>query len=195
MGYVRKYLDEAAAIVAGVEGGAVEDLVAMIHDVRQCSGRLYVCGLGGSAATASHAVNDLRKLCDLDAICPTDNPALMTAFANDRSWPMWLREYLAHEGMTELDGLLVLSVGGGDEAKHVSEPLIFAAGYAVGSGAPVGAIVGREGGAIGCLARAIIVRVPNLFPERVTPHVEGITSVILHAIVSHPKLQKNPTKW
>ena len=188
MTHTKQYLTESCAIAARLDADKVEEMVRELVALRQRGGRLFVIGLGGSAANASHAVNDFRKLCGIEAYAPTDNVAELTARANDEGWatiyPLDFTNYN--------DALLVLSVGGGTES--VSLPLVGALQSAFSRGMTILGIVGRDGGATAKHATCCII-IPTVKTERVTPHTEGWQSVILHAIVSHPDLQRNATKW
>jgi len=185
------YVDETVRILAALDFAAIETMAAHLALAKT----IYIVGLGGSAATASHAANDLRKLCGKNAICPTDNTSLMTALANDNSFDEWLVDWLElQEPCWDEEIILFLSVGGG--SGKTSRALVRAAQTCrtLEGRIPVLAIVGRDGGELARLADCAIV-IPNLFPERVTPHVEGLASVLLHLLVSHPALAKNPPTW
>lgn len=186
------YLAETKKILDVLEYAKIEEMAQHLALART----IYVVGLGGSAATASHAANDLRKLCGKNAICPTDNTSLMTALANDNSFDEWLVDWLELQGPPNRneEAILFLSVGGG--TSRTSHSLVRAAQTcrALEGRIPVLAIVGRDGGEIAKVADCAIV-IPNLFPEHVTPHVEGLASVLLHLLVSHPALAKNPPTW
>lgn len=188
MSNVKTYLDETKAIADLIRVTDIERMADELVELRERFGRLYVAGLGGSAANASHAVNDFRKLCGLDACCLTDNIASVTARANDHGW----RSALELDYAGEKDAVLILSVGGGNEG--VSAPLVEVAVQIKKVGGRLLGIVGRDGGHVAKYADACII-VPTVSELRVTPHTEGWQSVILHCLVCHPKLQKNPTKW
>jgi D-sedoheptulose 7-phosphate isomerase len=188
------YVAETAAILAVLDTSSVEQLVFYMKALTISHGRLFIVGIGGSAGTASHAVNDFRKICDIQAFCPTDNPSELTARINDEGWSTSYAEWLRGSRMQSGDILLVLSVGGGDELNAVSVPLVNAINYAKLQGSVVLGIVGRDGGFTAKKADACVV-IPALYPDRVTPHTEGLTSVILHAIVSDPRLKQHGTKW
>ena len=170
-------------------------MASNLSKLRQRGGRLLVAGLGGSFANAIHMAADLRKLCDIDAEC-FDNMAELTARANDIGWDDIFIDWIL-KGSSK-DGLMVLSVGGGDEVKKISVPLIRAFDAARGKGMMTFAIVGygsnQRGGYIGHNSE-IVVRIPVLDPKRVTPHSEAFQAVIWHCLVSHPALQKHPTTW
>lgn len=189
--FVQQYIDETKQILDVLECAKIDEMVMHLASAKT----IYVVGLGGSAATASHAANDLRKLCGKNAICPTDNASLMTALINDSQVDEWLVEWLELQGpRTGDEAILFLSVGGGNG--RTSRPLVRAAQTCrtIEGSIPVIALVGRDGGELARLANCSII-IPNLFPERVTPHVEGLASVLLHLLVSHPALAKNPPTW
>ena len=188
MNHVKDYLEETKRIADSIRVTDIERMLDELLAIRERYGRLYVAGLGGSAANASHATNDFRKLCGIDAHCLTDNVASVTARANDLGWEKCLE--LDYAG--ERDALLVLSVGGGSEG--VSVPLVMAAINITKLGGTLLGIVGRDGGIIGKIAKASVI-VPTVSELRVTPHTEGWQSVVLHCLVSHPRLQVSPTKW
>ena len=202
MTHTRQYLTETCAIAARLDADKVEEMVRELVALRERHGRLFVIGLGGSAANASHAVNDFRKLCGIEAYAPTDNVAELTARANDEGWDGIFAAWLRASNICADDGLFVLSVGGGkweqDERglifNKVSFPIVSALRQAKASAAEIYGIVGRDGGETAQYADHCLI-IPTVKTERVTPHTEGWQSVILHAIVSHPDLQRNATKW
>ena len=193
MSHTQTYLQETEAISRLIDSDQVEKMVAELVALRERKGRLFIIGLGGSAANASHAVNDFRKLCGIEAYAPTDNVAELTARANDEGWAFIFGDWLQFANST--DALFILSVGGGTET--VSRPLVNAIAQTIGkggTGTKIFAIVGRNGGHTKQRADCCIL-IPTVNDIRVTPHTEGWQSVILHCIVSHPDLQRNKTKW
>ncbi len=182
------YLRETAAIAEKIDRAGIERLVMELAALRSRDGRLWLVGLGGSAANASHAANDFRKLCGIEAYCLTDNVYEFTARANDEGWAEAFPLDYAKKG----DALLVLSVGGGTE--NVSRPINTALEIAVHNGLRILGIVGRDGGNTKAKGDCVLV-VPTIDPERITPHTESFQSIILHALCSHPSLQRKPTKW
>ena len=188
MSHTSIYLAEACRIAEAMDAERVEALAVELAALRERGGRLFVLGLGGSAANASHAVNDLRRLCGIESYAPTDNVAEITAAMNDDG----VASVLNIDHMTENDALLVLSVGGGTDT--VSQAITRAVRECDSYGDLVLGIVGRDGGETAKHAKVCVI-VPPLYPERVTPHTEAFQSVILHALVSHPLLQRNRTKW
>jgi D-sedoheptulose 7-phosphate isomerase len=188
------FLEESSKILSNINFEDIDSLVLKLKELKNDSGNLYICGLGGSAGHASHAVNDFRKLCEINAFSPSDNVSELTARANDEGWDTVFTGFLSNCRLTKKDALLIFSVGGGSLTPAVSTPLIEAAKFARSMGAKVFSILGRDGGFIKDISD-ISILIPNLYPERVTPHTEGLTAVIWHLIVSHPELNSKPTKW
>ncbi len=192
--FAAAYFDETVALVRAVDAAQVEALAEGLASVRDGGGRLFILGVGGSAAHASHAANDFRKLCGLEAYAPTDNVSELTARTNDEGWDTVFAEWLAVSRLGARDALLVFSVGGGSREKNVSVNLVRAVDHAGEVGARVFGIVGRDGGYTAGHATAAVV-VPPLWPERITPHTEGLCAVLWHLLVSHPRLQRKATRW
>lgn len=194
MTFTAGYVEEAVAVLRGIDQSAVEACATGLADVRQRGGRLFVLGVGGSAGHASHAVNDFRKLCGFEAYAPTDNVSELTARTNDEGWDTTFSQWLLGSRLDRQDGVLVFSVGGGDRERAVSTNLVVAMELARQRGAAIFAVVGRDGGFAAKVADTCVV-VPPLYPQHVTPHTEGLCAVIWHLLVSHPALARNPTKW
>lgn len=194
MSFAEAYLSETRALVEALDRDAIERLAAGLAEVRDRGGRLFILGVGGSAAHASHAVNDFRKLCGFEAYCPTDNVSELTARTNDEGFDETFSAWLAGSRLTSRDGVLVYSVGGGDVERMVSTNIVRALELASATGAPVFGIVGRDGGHTARVADACVI-IPPLFTERITPHTEGLCAVIWHLLVSHPSLQSAKTRW
>jgi D-sedoheptulose 7-phosphate isomerase len=155
---------------------------------------LFILGVGGSAANASHAVNDFRKLCAIETYAPTDNVSELTARTNDEGWETVFSEWLKISRLNKNDGILVLSVGGGSREKNVSVNLINALDHAKSVGATIMGIVGRDGGYTAEVADVTVI-IPTIDAGLVTPHTEAYQAVVWHCLVSHPKLQVQETKW
>lgn len=185
------YFNEVSYIVENIDREKIEELAERLHFLQ---GRLFILGIGGSAGNASHMVNDMRKLCKIEAYAPTDNVSELTARTNDEGFDTVFVEYLKTSNFGHKDALFVLSVGGGNEQKNVSVNLIKAIQYANKKSGQVFGIVGKPDGYAAQYGDVVIV-VPQANPERITPHSEAFQSVIWHCLVSHPKLQKNDTKW
>jgi D-sedoheptulose 7-phosphate isomerase len=194
MTFTKAFIAESIEILAAVDTAAVEACASGLAEVRQRGGRLFILGVGGSAGHASHAVNDFRKLCNVEAYAPTDNVSELTARTNDEGWDTTFIEWLRCSNLAARDGVLVFSVGGGNRERHVSVNLVRALEFAKDRGASIFGIVGRDGGFIATVATACIV-VPPVYPDRVTPHTEGLCAVLWHLLVSHPALAANSTKW
>jgi D-sedoheptulose 7-phosphate isomerase len=188
------FLAETTEIVAALDRDDIERVAAGLAEVRDAGGRLFVLGVGGSAGHASHAVNDFRKLCALEAYTPTDNVSELTARVNDDGWDSAFAEWLRGSRIREGDAVLVFSVGGGDRERGISANLVAALELARSAGARVFGVVGRDGGFTREAADASVV-IPALHPDRTTPHTEGLCAVVWHLLVSHPDLARAPTKW
>jgi transaldolase len=194
MDYCRQYLDEVTSIVGRIDIAQVEKLLSLLVDLRARNGRLFLLGVGGSAANCSHAVNDFRKICGIEAYAPTDNVSELTARANDEGWATIFSEWLRVSHLDRRDMVLVFSVGGGSLERNVSPNLVRALEYAKSVGAPIAGIVGRDGGYTATVAD-VCVLIPTVNGATVTPHTEAFQAVMWHLIVSHPALQKTVTKW
>lgn len=189
-----QYFSETIEIIGRLDRSAVEAMAEGLAKVRGRGGRLFILGVGGSAGHAGHAVNDFRKLCEFEAYAPTDNVSELTARTNDEGWETTFEAWLRGSRLSDKDGLLIFSVGGGDLEKNVSANIVRAIELARTRGASVYSIVGRDGGHAGRVADAAVI-IPPLAADRITPHTEGLAAVVWHLLVSHPKLQVNGTKW
>lgn len=194
MSYSKQHLDESVEITRAIDPEVIEKMVDLLADVKSTGGRLFVLGVGGSAANAGHAVNDFRKLAGIETYAPTDNVAELTARTNDEGWQTVFSGWLRVSKLNSRDCLFILSVGGGNKEKNVSPNLIEAIDLAKVVGARVTGIVGRDGGYTAQNADVCMV-VPTVNPSSVTPHSESFQTVLWHLMVSHPKLKSNPTKW
>jgi len=192
--FSESYLEETGRIVGQLDPDAIERLATGLAEVRDAGGRLFVLGVGGSAAHAGHAVNDFRKLCGFETYAPTDNVSELTARVNDDGWDSAYVEWLRGSRLGAADAVLALSVGGGSVEKNLSANLVAAMDHARQVGARIFAIVGRDGGYAREIADSCVV-IPPLVPEHVTPHTEGLASVICHLLVSHPALQQSAPVW
>lgn len=192
--FARQFLQEVQQVAAQLDPAAIERAVDELANVRQRGGRLFILGVGGSAANASHAVNDFRKICGFECYAPTDNVSELTARTNDDGWASIFAEWLKGSRLEARDGLLIFSVGGGNLEKNVSPNLVAAIQLARQVGASVVGVVGRDGGYTAQTANACVL-VPVVNPRHVTPHSEAFQAVIWHLFVSHPKLKVGQTKW
>jgi D-sedoheptulose 7-phosphate isomerase len=194
MSFPADYLEEVKQVAAKLDPESIENAVALLDQVRSRGGRLFILGVGGSAANASHAVNDFRKICGFECYAPTDNVSELTARTNDEGWQSVFVEWLKGSRLTPKDAILVLSVGGGDAERNVSPNLVAALDFAKATGASILGIVGRDGGHTAQVADACII-VPTVNKDRITPHAEAFQGIIWHLLVSHPKLKRAATKW
>ena len=195
MNFIENYFQEVIDIAEQINHNKIQEAINVLRTTRDTTeGRVFVLGVGGSAGNASHMVNDLRKLCGIEAYCPTDNVPELTARTNDEGFDTVFEEYLRVSRFSYKDTIVVLSVGGGNEKYNVSVGLIKAIKYARGKDGSVISIVGKGDGYAANNSDVAIV-VPLADPARVTPHSEAFQAVIWHCIISHPDLQINKTKW
>jgi D-sedoheptulose 7-phosphate isomerase len=194
MEFIARHLDETQRIVRQLDPQAIRRVVDLLVDLRQRGGRLFLLGVGGSAANCSHAVNDFRKLTGIEAYAPTDNVSELTARINDEGWAGVFVGWLKASRLKADDMIFIMSVGGGDLERNVSPNLVEALTYAKDVGARIVGIVGRNGGYTAKVATACVI-VPTVNPESVTPHTEAFQAVVWHLIVSHPALKSAATKW
>jgi len=194
MTFTEQFLGEAGEILKEIDVAAVEALAGTLAACRAAGGRLFILGVGGSAANASHAVNDFRKICGMEAYAPTDNVSELTARTNDEGWAGVFEGWLRVSRLGAADALLIFSVGGGNLEQGVSPNLVAAIRYAKTVGAKVTGIVGRDGGYTAQNADACVI-VPTVNAKHVTPHAEAFQAVIWHLLVTHPALKRAETKW
>jgi D-sedoheptulose 7-phosphate isomerase len=194
MAHTTQFLAEAAQILARLDAGAIDRLADHLVQVRTRGGRLFILGVGGSAANAGHMVNDFRKIAGIEAYSPTDNVSELTARTNDEGWETVFVQWLRGSRLNDRDLVFVLSVGGGDLEKNISPNLVRALQYAREVGARVCGIVGRNGGYTARVADACVI-VPTVNPAHITPHAEAFQGVVWHLLVSHPALKAAETKW
>lgn len=194
MDYAHQYIEEAGRVLKGLDVDAIDRTVDMLVLLRERAGRLFVLGVGGGAGHASHAVNDFRKICGIEAYTPTDNVSELTARINDDGWETSFANWLIGSRLSARDMVFVFSVGGGDLDRNISANLVRALDEAKRVGATVCGIVGRDGGHTAKVADACVL-IPVVNENTVTAHTEGSQSVVWHLIVSHPKLKSAEMKW
>jgi D-sedoheptulose 7-phosphate isomerase len=194
MNYSEQHLQETAQVVAQLDAALCEKAVELIVAVRARGGRLFILGVGGSAANASHAVNDFRKIAGMECYAPTDNVSELTARTNDEGWSTVFVEWLKGSRLDAKDALLVLSVGGGDVERNVSPNLVAALQLAKERQSAILGIVGRDGGYTAKVADVCVI-IPTVNPMNTTPHSEAFQAVVWHLFVSHPALKAAQTKW
>jgi len=194
MSYTTAYLAEASEILAKLDVEAIDRMVDLLVALRERGGRLFFLGVGGGAGHASHAVNDFRKIADIEAYTPTDNVSELTARVNDDGWESVFVNWLKGSRLNRKDMVFVFSVGGGDLERNISPNLVRALEYAKEVGATICGVVGRDGGYTARIADACVI-IPTVNPETVTPHTEAFQAVIWHLLVSHPALRATEMKW
>jgi D-sedoheptulose 7-phosphate isomerase len=187
-------MQEAAQIASQIDTGVIERIAASLAALREHGGRLFLLGVGGSAANCSHAVNDFRKLAGIEAYSPCDNVAELTARTNDEGWDTVFAAWLRTSRANEKDAVFVLSVGGGNVEKNVSVNLVRALDEAKRRGLKIYGIIGRDGGYTKKVGDEVVV-VPTVATDRVTPHAEAFQAVIWHCLVCHPKVMVQENKW
>jgi len=194
MSYAQQHLDEAREIIDQINIEAIEKVADLLATVKKDQGRIFFLGVGGSAGNCSHAVNDFRKIVEIESYAPTDNVSELTARTNDEGWATIFEPWLKLSKLNPKDAVFIFSVGGGNLEKNISPNLVNALKYAKQVGAKITGVVGRDGGYTAQVADACVI-VPTVNPENITPHSEAFQAVIWHLLVSHPKLKENQTKW
>ena len=194
MNFINQYFAEAQDIIEKIDKESILKIISIINKVRKDKGRLFILGVGGGAGHASHAVNDFRKICGIEAYTPTDNVSELTARINDDGWETAYANWLKISNLNNNDALLVFSVGGGNLEKNISVNILKSLELAKKLGTKICGIVGRDGGYTAQVADACVV-IPPINPDTITPHTEAFQAVIWHLLVSHPDLQKYEMKW
>jgi D-sedoheptulose 7-phosphate isomerase len=192
--YIDEYLDAAKAVIDQLNKSEIDKLVDLLVSTRSGGGRLFILGVGGSAANASHAVNDFRKLAGIETYAPTDNVSELTARTNDDGWATVFDTWLRVSHLRSGDMVFVFSVGGGNLEKNISPNLVQALRYAKQVGAKIGGIVGRDGGFTAKTADACVI-IPTINPQMITPLSEAFQAVVWHLLVTHPRLKIIEGKW
>jgi D-sedoheptulose 7-phosphate isomerase len=192
--HTRRYFSHVSELASRINQLDVDRMADALAQLRERGGRLFLIGVGGSAANCSHAVNDFRKLCNIEAYTPVDNVSELTARTNDEGWETVFSEWLVTSRATDRDGLFVMSVGGGNLERNVSVNIVRALETAKTRGMTILGIVGRDGGHTKRIGHCVVV-IPTVDPDLVTPHTEAFHAVVWHCLVSHPKLQQKATKW
>jgi D-sedoheptulose 7-phosphate isomerase len=192
--HVKQYIEEVVEVAKSIDIAEINKLAGELVHLRDRGGRLFLLGVGGSAANCSHAVNDFRKLCGIEAYTPVDNVSELTARTNDEGWDTVFAAWLRTSKANGNDAVFVLSVGGGNVEKNVSANLVYALKEAKSRGMKVMGVVGRDGGFTKQVGDAVVV-IPTVDQSRITPHTEAFQAVVWHCLVSHPDLQRVATKW
>lgn len=194
MSYAKQHLAETVQIIDQINLDSIEKVADLLANVKRDDGRIFFLGVGGSAGNCSHAVNDFRKIVEIESYAPTDNVSELTARTNDEGWATIFAPWLRLSKLNSKDAVFIFSVGGGNLEKNISPNLVMALQFAKSVGAKITGVVGRDGGYTAQVADACVV-IPTVNPENVTPHSEAFQAVIWHLLVSHPKLKANQTKW
>ena len=194
MSYIKKHLQEAAKIIELIDYDSIEKTVDLLCEVKKKKGRIFFLGVGGSAGNCSHAVNDFRKIVEIEAYAPTDNVSELTARTNDEGWSTIFEPWLKLSKLCSKDLVFIFSVGGGNIEKNISPNIVSALKYAQQVNSKITGVIGRDGGYTAKVADACIL-IPTVNEDNITPHAEAFQSVIWHLLVSHPKLKSNQTKW
>ena len=194
MSYAQQHLNESIEILKKMDVAAIEKMADLLATVKAEGGRIFFLGVGGSAGNCSHAVNDFRKIVEIESYAPTDNVSELTARTNDDGWASIFVGWLKVSKLTKKDAVFIFSVGGGNMEKNISPNLVEALKYAKTVGAKITGVVGRDGGYTAKVAHACVL-VPTVNADNVTPHSEAFQAVVWHLLVSHPKLKANQTKW
>jgi len=192
--YINSYLDEVQEIAGKLDRDEINHAIEILKQVRDDKGRLFILGVGGGAGHASHAVNDFRKLTNIETYTPVDNVSELTARTNDDGFHTIFSNWLLGSNLGEKDAIMIFSVGGGNAEKNISMNLVEALKLAKEVGAKSIGIVGRDGGYTKQVADATIL-IPVVNADNVTPHTEAFQAVVWHLIVSHPKFQTKKGKW
>ncbi len=192
--FVKVFFGETKKICEMIDLHSIEKIANELVQLRKRNGRLFICGVGGSAGNSSHAVNDFRKLCNIDAYAPTDNISELTARTNDEGWESIFSGWIKVSRANENDSILIFSVGGGNESKKISMNLVNLIKESKKIGMKIFGIVGKNDGYTAKNADVVVI-VPQINKERITPHSESFQTIIWHCLVSHPILQVNATKW
>lgn len=194
MGHCQRFFREAARIAESLDHRQVERMVDELVALRARGGRLFLIGVGGSAANCSHAVNDFRKLCGIEAYTPVDNVSELTARVNDEGWGTVFESWLKTSQANQNDAVLVFSVGGGDAERNVSANIVAALDLAKARGLKIFGVIGRDSGYTNKVGDEVVV-IPTVEASRLTPHTEAFQAVVWHCIVSHPALQQRQATW
>lgn len=194
MSFSEEYLSEASQILKQLDATKIDAVAELLASVRTRGGRLFFLGVGGSAGNCSHAVNDFRKLCGIEAYAPTDNVSELTARTNDEGWDTVFESWLRVSRLGAADAIFVMSVGGGSVERNISANLVKGLQLAESVGASIVGIVGKPDGYAARASQHVLV-VPTVNPEHITPHTEAFHAVLWHLLVTHPRLKLNPTKW
>lgn len=192
--YIDVYFEEVKEVASKINKVNVLHIVNDLKTIKESGGRLFIIGVGGSAANASHTVNDFRKICGIETYTPTDNVSELTARVNDDGWETVFVKWLETSKLNDKDGILILSVGGGNADKNISVNIIRAVDFAKKRNARIMGVVGKDGGYTAKNSTSCVI-IPVINSASITPHSESFQSVVLHCIATHPDLKENEMKW
>jgi len=192
--HVNKYFKLIPKLIDKIDLSQIEKAISHLKKLKKDKGRIFFIGVGGSAGNCSHAVNDFRKICNIESYTPTDNVSELTARINDDGWNSSFKKWLEISKLNSKDILFIFSVGGGNLKKKISVNLIEAIKLAKKKKCKILGIVGRDGGYAAKNSDTIII-IPNIDNKLVTPYSESFQSVVWHCLVTHPTLQSNKMKW
>ena len=192
--FSKKYLNESKKIIDKLDCESIDKMTTLLVELRKRKGRLFIVGVGGGAGHAGHAVNDFRKIAEIESYSPSDNISELTARTNDEGWDTTYIEWLKISHLNKKDMLFVFSVGGGDLNKNISANVVKAVKYAKDLGSDIIGVVGRDGGYTASVASACVI-IPTVNSEMITPHTESFQALIWHLIVSDPRIQIMSNKW
>lgn len=187
--FISNYLQGAQKVLDQIDQNEIERMVSLLAKVKEQQGRLFLLGVGGSAANCSHAVNDFRKIAHIETYTPIDNVSELTARINDEGWDTVFSYWLQGSHLHKKDAIMILSVGGGDLEKNVSPNIVKAIDHAKQIGATILGIVGRNGGHTKKIADSCIL-IPTISDETITPYAESFQALFWHLLVNHPKLKE-----
>ena len=194
MTYSQQHLDETISIINQINVNDIEKVAKLLSVIKEEKGRIFFLGVGGSAGNCSHAVNDFRKIVEIESYAPTDNVSELTARTNDEGWPTIFEQWLKLSKLNKKDAIFILSVGGGNLDQNISPNIVNALKFAKKVGAKITGVVGKDGGYTAKVADVCVI-IPVVNKETITPHSEAFQAVIWHLLVSHPLLKQNQTKW
>ena len=194
MKFSTEFLNECIETIKNINPNEIEKIIDVLFNVRENNGRLFIIGSGGGAGHSSHAVCDFRKLCNIEAYAPYDNISELTARVNDEGWDMTILNWLKVSKLNNKDCIFVFSVGGGNFEKNISTNIVNVIKYAKDLGVKITGVVGKDGRYTKEIGDAVVL-IPVINSDHITPLTEGMQAVVWHLLVSHPRLQLNPTKW
>jgi D-sedoheptulose 7-phosphate isomerase len=193
--FTSKYLKQSIEIINEIDHNIVEKMAQSMSDIRENGGRIFFIGSGGGAGHASHAVNDFRKIANIESYSPSDNVSELTARINDDGWDSAYSNWLKVSKFSSKDALFVFSVGGGSIDKNISMNLVECLKLAESNGSIVLGVVGKDGGYAKKVGKDNVLVIPVIDEDLITPHTEAFQAVIWHLLVSHPMVLENSMKW